>query len=518
MEIKLTEVTRGKMARKKIKTGVDTISNAVKVTLGARGRNVVIENGVMPHVTKDGVTVANSIFLDDPLENIGAQMVRQAANRTVLQAGDGTTTSTVLAQAMVELGMEYIEKGANPVQIQRDMMKAAESVVEVVRMHSTPITDDKVRDIALISANGDEEVGWAIAEAFLEVGVDGVISPKESKNHKTFVEVVDGMHILKGYVHGDFITDQARAIARQVHPHILVVDQEIDSFESLVPALESAGSNPLVIIAKRIEGSAFAGLADNFTSGNIKVLPIHAPGTGEHQREILQDLAIATGATLISPKTGVGLESVNMDHFGYASEVKSSYKTTTIISSGGSPEAVEERIKGLKILAEESTEDYTREGFEDRLGRLKGKIAILHVGGSSSMELKEKADRVDDALGATQAAMAEGIVPGGGVMLNYVSSLFNSDELSDAGKSVVYKACSRPIKEILNNGGITDYTLDISRCEMGIDVKSGESVNMVDAGIIDPTKVVVCCVRNAVSVAGMILTTECAINNMRKND
>lgn len=515
-QINLTEVTKGKAARKKIKKGVDIIADAVKVTLGARGRNVVIENGVMPHVTKDGVTVANSIFLDDPLENIGAQMIRQAANRTVIQAGDGTTTSTVLAQAMVKLGMEYIESGENPVQIQRDMMETIEEIVEIIQIHSIPITDDKVRDIALISANGDETVGNAIADAFLSVGEDGVISPTESKTHETFVEVVEGMHIMKGYAHGDFITDKSRSVVKYENPNILVADQVIDSFESIIPALEQNGNSPLVIIARRVEGSAFAGLSENFQNGKIKVLPIHAPGMGEHQKEILQDLAIATGSTLISPKTGVGLNMVTPEHFGSAKEIKSSYKTTTIISSGGDPEEIQKRIDGLKVLAEESTEDYTREGFEDRLGRLKGKIAILHVGGSSSMELKEKADRVDDALGATQAAMAEGIVPGGGVMLNYISNLFDSN--CKPGKSIVYKACRQPLIEILKNGGITEFEIDISKCKYGIDVKSGETVDMVEKGIIDPAKVVVCCIRNATSVAGMILTTECAINNIRKND
>lgn len=513
IKVNITHVTNGKEARDLIKKGVDTIANAVKVTLGARGKNVCIEEGITPHVTKDGVTVANAIFLSEPIPNMGAMMVRQAANRTVLEAGDGTTTSTVLAQAMVEKGMDLVEKGGNPVQIQRQMLQAAEEIVEEIERLAEPITDDKVRSIALISANGDEEVGNAIAEAYLSVGEDGVIAPSESKNHKTYTEVVDGIQIKAGYINGAFINRDTKAIAVHENVNILVCDQDIDTFNSVIPALNATDETPLVIIAREFSGEAMAGLADNFKKGLIKVLPVIAPGRGEHQREYLEDIAIATGATYMSPRTGISIEGVKPEHFGGADEVKAGYRTTTILGYKGDKKKIEERMERLKVMIEEAPDGVVREAFQERLGRLKGKISVLYVGASSPMALKEKADRVDDALGATQAAMAEGIVPGGGAMLNWIG-LQNTGESVD-GKRIVYQSCLEPMAAILKNGGIESFTLDLKDHKSGIDVTTGQQVDMVEEGIIDPAKVVKCCIRNAASVAGAILTTECTINNKR---
>jgi chaperonin GroEL len=515
--VNVTNVTTGKEAREKIKKGVDIAANAVKSTLGARGRNVVIEEGLMPHITKDGITVARSIFLDDPIENLGNLMVRQAGSQTVRDAGDGTTTSTVLVQAMVDYGMKLIDSGANPVQIQREMQEAASELIKEIESHSREVTDDMVKDIAVISSNGDKEVGLAIAEAFLAVGENGVVSPTGSKDHTTYVDLVEGMQIKAGYCHREFVNNPIKSIAVHNNPLIAVLDMDLDSDpNAIVPMLEVAmgESRPLVIIARKIEGAVFGFLAKNYREGNLNVLPIKAPGRGEHQREYIEDLAIATGATLISPKTGVDISSFKLSQFGTAEEVKAGYRTTTIIGGAGDKNAVVERIEGLQVMVEEAPEGIVKEGFQDRLGRLKGRIAVLYVGGSSDMEIREKADRVDDALGATQAAIQEGIVPGGGAMLNFLGMQRKGKE-AGSGKGVVYRACLEPMRCILANGGIELESLKADTPNRGIDVRNGEEVNMIEAGIIDPAKVVKSCIRNASSVAGMILTTESTINNLR---
>ena len=511
----IKQVTKGKEARDKIVSGIDILADAVKVTLGARGRNVLIEEGVSPHLTKDGVTVAHSINLEDPLENLGVLMVREAAYQTVKQAGDGTTTSTVLAQEMVHLGMKLVDKGHSPVQLQRQMLEAAEEIVGIIEENSIEVTDDMVKDVALISANGEQEVGEAIAEAALAVGDDGIIMTEDSKDHKTYVEMADGLQIRSGYIHGDFINVESRALAEHRDVNVLVLNQEVEIFDKdLINAITHDQESPIVIVAKGFSSSARNALAHVFKQRKLDVLPVIAPGRGEHQSEYLEDIAIAVGAQIISPKFGLGMPSVQLEHYGKAKLVKSGYNSTTIMGYAGDKEKIQERIDRIKVMSEEAQEGIVKEGFKDRLARLTGKMAMLYVGASNNVSLREKKDRVDDALGATHAALTEGIVPGGGVTLNYIGNQGSKKPMNE-GASIVYQACLAPMRAILSNAGMEMPELDLEDARQGVNVVTEEVVDVIDAGVIDPALVVKCCVRNAASVAGSILTTECVINNKR---
>jgi len=522
-KINITDVTFGSDARKQIKQGVDIIADAVKTTLGARGRHVVIERGLMPHLTKDGVTVANSIFLDEPIINLGAQMARQAANQTVMEAGDGTSTSTVLVQAMVEYGMKLIENGGNPVQIQREMQRAAEEIEAKIDEIAEDATEEQIRQIAIVSTNGDQEIGNAIADAYIAVGTDGkIFSGPNLKGTNVYSEKIDGMKFDKGFIHEDYINKVTESKAEYENPNIAVVDAEItelNHLKQIILANEEDGNKPLVIFSREINGSAHGGLSQNFQKGTIRVLPINAPGEGEIQKSYLADFAIAVGATLISPKTGLGLESFEVKHFGSADLVSAEYQHTTIKGRKGDQKAIEDRVEGLRVLKESADNDFARAVFEDRIALLSEKCATIYIGGSSDVEVREKIDRIDDAMGSTKWAIEEGIVPGGGATLNYIGTNRKySPEGCGTGHDVVLDSCLEPMTAILDNGGldVANFMDELDGPRSGVNVLTGEVVDMIDAGIIDPAKVVKCCVRNAASTAGAILTTECTIHNKRR--
>ena len=511
-------------ARLKLKAGVDALADAVKVTLGPSGRNVVISKQYsVPHVTKDGVTVAKEIELKDPVENVGAQMVKEVASKTADIAGDGTTTATVLAQAMVAAGMKFVAAGSNPTDIKRGIDKAVSAVVSNLKEISQEVGTDtnKVEQIATISANNDSSIGAIIAEAMKVVGNDGVITVEQAKGTLTELKTVEGMQFDRGYLSPYFITNQEKMLVEMENPYILLVDKKIGSMKELLPVLEPVvgTGRGLVVIAEDLDGDALATLVVNRVRGALKVAAVKAPGFGEKRKEMLRDLAIVTGGQVVSDEFGVTLDKMTLEMLGTAEKVEIGKETTTVINGHGDKEDIRERINHIKGQIDTTSSDYEKEKLQERLAKLAGGIAVLYIGAPTETELKEKKDRVDDALAATKAAVEEGIVPGGGVALirciESIKDLKGSNEDEFIGIGIVKRAMEEPLRQIMKNAGLDDAEIlahvKVSKPNYGYNARSNEYVDMIEAGIIDPTKVTRIAIENAASIAAMILTTECVI-------
>jgi chaperonin GroEL len=521
----------GDEARAKLKAGVDKLANAVKVTLGPRGREVILEKKWgSPVVTKDGVSVAKEIELTDPYENMAAQLVKEVASKTADVAGDGTTTATVLTQAIYEEGLKAIASGANPVYVKRGIDEAVKIIVEELKKISKPVTGRKeIEQVATISANNDPEIGKIIADAMEKVGKDGVITVEESKSAETVLEVTEGMQFDRGYLSPYFVTNPEKMEAVLENPYILIYEKKINNIRELLPVLEKVvqTNRPLLIIAEDVEGEALATLVVNHIKGVLRVCAVKAPGFGERRKAMLQDIAILTGGTAITEDLGIKLESVDLDMIGKADKVVVDKDNTTIIGGKGNPEDIKARIEQIKKQIETTTSEYDKEKLQERLAKLAGGVAIIKVGAATEAELKEKKDRVDDAVHATKAAVEEGIVPGGGIALFRASrALCNiKEENTDKawGIKIVKNACKVPLKQIAYNAGfegsvIIEKIKDIDNINYGFNAATGEYVDMVEAGIIDPTKVVRTALQNAASIAGTMLTAECLVAEIKEKE
>ncbi len=517
-------------ARSRMKRGVDTLANAVKVTLGPKGRNVVLGKKFgTPSITKDGVSVAKEIELDDPIENMGAQMVKQVASKTADIAGDGTTTATVLAQALVNDGLKNVAAGANPMDLKRGMDKALKAVVEHLRSQSVTVdtSNKKVQQVATISANNDETIGKLIAEAFVKVGNEGVITVEEAKGTETTVEVVEGMQFDRGYISPYFVTNTEKMQAELQQPYILICDKKLSVMKDLVGVLEKTAQSgrPLLIIAEDIEGEALATLVVNKIRGVLKIAAVKAPGFGDRRKEMLQDIAVLTNATVISEEQGYKLENTDLSFLGTASSVVIDKDNTTIIGGQGDKKAIEARISQIKAQIENTTSDYDREKLKERLAKLSGGVAVLYVGAATEVEMKEKKDRVDDALHATRAAVEEGIIPGGGVAFirsqEKLSTLQGDNMDETTGIAIVRRALEEPLRQIVRNGGIDEGSVVVQKVregknDYGFNARTEVYEPLLEAGVIDPTKVARIAIENAVSIAGMVLTTECVVADKPK--
>ncbi|MEJ5105094.1 chaperonin GroEL [Chryseobacterium sp. MYb328] len=515
-------------SRDALKRGVDALANAVKVTLGPKGRNVVIEKSFgAPHVTKDGVSVAKEIELEDRVENMGAQMVKEVASKTNDIAGDGTTTATVLAQAIVREGLKNVAAGANPMDLKRGIDKAVTAVVENLKSQSKTVGDstEMVKQVASVSANNDETIGALIAEAFGKVGKEGVITVEEAKGIDTTVDVVEGMQFDRGYQSPYFVTNPEKMLAELENPYILLVEKKISSMKELLPVLEpiAQGGKSLLIISEEVEGEALATLVVNKLRGSLKIAAVKAPGFGDRRKAMLEDIAILTGGQVISEEQGFTMENISLDMLGTAEKVTIDKDNTTIVNGGGDEAKIKGRVAQIKAQMETSTSDYDKEKLQERLAKLAGGVAVLYVGAASEVEMKEKKDRVDDALHATRAAVEEGIVAGGGVALvRAISALdnltgINSDETT--GIKIVKRAIEEPLRQIVANAGGEGSVIVAKVAEgsgdFGYNAKTDEYVHMLEAGIIDPTKVTRVALENAASVSGMLLTTECVITEVK---
>ncbi|RME94512.1 MAG: chaperonin GroEL [Bacteroidetes bacterium] len=521
------EITFSRTAQERLKAGVDKLANAVKVTLGPKGRNVVIQKSFgAPKVTKDGVTVAKEIELADPLENMGAQMTREVASKTADLAGDGTTTATVLAQAMINAGLKNVAAGASPIDLKRGIDKAVQVVVENIKQQAETVKGnfDKIRQVATISANNDEEIGRLIADAMQRVSTEGVITVEEAKGTDTYVEEVSGMQFDRGYLSPYFATDTEQMVAEYDNPLILIHDKKISNVKDLVPILEMAAKEgrPLLIIAEDIEGTALGTLVVNRLRGTLQVVAVKAPGFGDRRKAMLEDIAVLTGATVITEERGYKLEHTKLEYLGTCERVKVDKDNTTIVGGRGDEAQIKARINQIKTQIEKTTSDYDREKLQERLAKLAGGVAVLHVGAATEVEMKEKKDRVDDALHATRAAVEEGIVPGGGVAyVRAISALRNlkfNNEDEFTGASIVSKALEAPLRNIASNAGVEgsvvlQKVLD-GKGAFGYNARSGEYEDLKKAGVIDPAKVARVALENAASIAGMVLMTECAINDV----
>ncbi len=521
----------GDEARAKLKAGVDKLANAVKVTLGPRGREVILEKKWgSPVVTKDGVSVAKEIELTDPYENMAAQLVKEVASKTADVAGDGTTTATVLTQAIYEEGLKAIASGANPIYVKRGIDEAVKVIVEELKKISKPVTGRKeIEQVATISANNDPEIGKIIADAMEKVGKDGVITVEESKSAETVLEVTEGMQFDRGYLSPYFVTNAEKMEAVLENPYILIYEKKVSNIRELLPVLEKVvqTNKPLLIIAEDVEGEALATLVVNHIKGVLRVCAVKAPGFGERRKAMLQDIAILTGGTAITEDLGIKLESVDLDMLGKADKVVVDKDNTTIIGGKGNPEDIKARIEQIKKQIETTTSEYDKEKLQERLAKLAGGVAIIKVGAATEAELKEKKDRVDDAVHATKAAVEEGIVPGGGIAIFRASrALCNiKEENTDKawGIKIVKNACKVPLKQIAYNAGfegsvIIEKIKDVDNVNYGFDAATGEYVDMVEAGIIDPTKVVRTALQNAASIAGTMLTAECLVAEIKEKE
>ncbi|MEH6659434.1 chaperonin GroEL [Leeuwenhoekiella marinoflava] len=521
------DITFDISARDGIKRGVDALANAVKVTLGPKGRNVIISKSFGgPQVTKDGVSVAKEIELQDPLENMGAQMVKEVASKTNDLAGDGTTTATVLAQAIVQEGLKNVAAGANPMDLKRGIDKAVEAITKDLEKQTKEVgnSSEKIKQVAAISANNDNIIGELIAEAFGKVGKEGVITVEEAKGTETYVDVVEGMQFDRGYLSPYFVTDSEKMQTELENPYILLFDKKISSMKDLLPVLEPVAQSgkPLLIIAEDVDGEALATLVVNKLRGALKIAAVKAPGFGDRRKAMLEDIAILTGGTVISEERGFSLENATIDQLGTAENVTIDKDNTTIVNGSGSSDDIKARVNQIKAQIETTTSDYDREKLQERLAKLAGGVAVLYVGAASEVEMKEKKDRVDDALHATRAAVEEGIVAGGGVALvrakralENLESL-NADEAT--GIKIVAKAIESPLRTIVANAG-GEGSVVIAKViegddDYGYDAKTDRYVNMLSEGIIDPKKVTRVALENAASVSGMILTTECALTDI----
>ena len=516
-------------ARGSLKAGVDKLANAVRVTLGPKGRNVVIEKKFgAPTVTKDGVTVAKEIELENKLENVGAQMVREVASKTSDVAGDGTTTATVLAQSIVTEGIKNVTAGANPMAIKRGIDAARDAVVDAIKAQSKDLPDSQqIAQVATISANDDTEIGEKIAEAMEKVGKDGVITVEESKTAETFLETVEGMQFDRGYLSPYFVTNSESMDAEMDDPYVLIHDKKISNMKDLLPLLEKVvqTGKPVLIIAEDVEGEALATLVVNKLRGTFKVLAVKAPGFGDRRKAMLEDIAVLTGGTVISEDAGYKLENANLDYLGTAKRVVSDKDNTTIVDGGGSADAIKARINEIKVQVDKTTSDYDREKLQERLAKLSGGVAVINVGAATEVEMKEKKARVEDALHATRAAVEEGIIPGGGVaLLRSIDSLkkVKVDDEQKVGVDIMRRALEEPIRQIATNAGaeasIVVQNVRNGKDDYGFDARIDDYVNMFAAGIIDPAKVARVAVENAASIAGMILTTEAAITEVPEDE
>jgi chaperonin GroEL len=511
-------------ARDSLKRGVDILANAVKVTLGPKGRNVIIDKKFgSPSITKDGVTVAKEIELKDPIENMGAQMLKEVASKTADIAGDGTTTATVLAQAIVTAGIKNVAAGANPMDLKRGIDKAVSAVVTNLKQQSQTVGEDnnKIKQVASISANNDEVIGSLIAEAMGKVGKDGVITVEEAKGTETEVKTVEGMQFDRGYLSPYFVTNADKMEAELENPYILIYDKKISSMKELLPVLEKQvqTGKPLVIIAEDLDGEALATLVVNKIRGSLKVAAVKAPGFGDRRKAMLEDIAILTGGTVISEERGYKLENADLSYLGQAEKIIIDKDNTTVINGAGNPEDIKARVNQIKSQVESTTSDYDREKLQERLAKLSGGVAVLYVGAATEVEMKEKKDRVDDALHATRAAVEEGIVAGGGVaFIRAVESLkdlkgVNEDE--NTGIQIIRRAIEEPLRQICENAGIEGsivvQKVKEGTADYGYNARTDVYENLIGAGVIDPTKVSRVALENAASIAAMLLTTECVL-------
>jgi len=517
-------------ARDGLKRGVDALANAVKVTLGPKGRNVIIGKSFgSPQVTKDGVSVAKEIELEDELENMGAQMVKEVASKTNDLAGDGTTTATVLAQAIVKEGLKNVAAGANPMDLKRGIDKAVGAIVNDLDKQSQKVgsSSDKIKQVAAISANNDDTIGDLIATAFGKVGKEGVITVEEAKGMDTYVDVVEGMQFDRGYLSPYFVTDADKMVADLENPYILLFDKKISNLQEILPILEPVAQSgrPLLIIAEDVEGQALATLVVNKLRGGLKIAAVKAPGFGDRRKAMLEDISILTGGVVISEERGFSLENADLSMLGTAETVTIDKDNTTIVNGSGKAADIKARVNQIKAQIETTTSDYDREKLQERLAKLAGGVAVLYVGAASEVEMKEKKDRVDDALHATRAAVEEGIVAGGGVALVRAKKTLEkitTDNLDETtGVQIVNKAIEAPLRTIVENAGgegsvVINKVLE-GKKDFGYDAKSEDYVDMLKAGIIDPKKVTRIALENAASVAGMILTTECALVDIKED-
>lgn len=521
------ELTFNIEARDQLKQGVDKLANAVKVTLGPKGRNVVIDKKFgAPHITKDGVSVAKEIELADAVENMGAQMLKEVASKTGDDAGDGTTTATVLAQSIINVGLKNVTAGANPMDLKRGIDKAVARVVASIKDQSEQVGEnsDKIKQVAQISANNDEKIGSLIAEAFQAVTKDGVITVEEAKGIETEVKTVEGMQFDRGYISPYFITNSDKMEADMESPYILLYDKKISTMKDLMPVLEPVAQSgrPLVIIAEDVDGEALSTLVVNRLRGSLKVAAVKAPGFGDRRKDMLQDIAILTGAEVISEEKGIRLEQATIEMLGQAEKITIDKENTTIVNGSGNKETIEERVDQIRTLISNTTSDYDKEKLQERLAKLAGGVAVLYVGASSEVEMKEKKDRVDDALSATRAAVEEGIVPGGGVAyiraIETLDGLEGENDDETLGIEIVKKAIEAPLRQIVTNAGgegaVVIDKVKSGKDDFGYNARKEVYENLLSAGVIDPAKVTRVALENAASIAGMFLTTECVISDI----
>ena len=525
------EIKFDTQAREELRAGVDALADAVKVTLGPKGRNVIIEKKFgAPQITKDGVTVAKEIELEDPFMNMGAQLVKEVASKTGDDAGDGTTTATVFAQAIVNVGLKNVTAGANPMDLKRGIDKAVAKVVEGIRAQAQEVGDDfsKIESIARISANNDEEIGQLIAEAMRKVKKDGVITVEEAKGTDTTVEVVEGMQFDRGYISPYFVTNTEKMECEMENPYILIYDKKISALKDMLPVLEASAQSgrPLLIIAEDVDSEALATLVVNRLRGSLKVCAVKAPGFGDRRKEMLEDIAVLTGGVVISEEKGLKLDATTLDMLGRAEKITINKDNTVIVNGLGSKDAIAARVAQIKAQIEKTTSDYDREKLQERLAKLAGGVAVLYIGAVSEVEMKEKKDRVDDALSATRAAIAEGIVPGGGVTyircIDMLENLKGDNEDETTGIEIVKRAIEAPLRQIVANAGLEGAVIlqkvREGKGDFGYNARTGEYENFFAAGVIDPAKVTRVALENAASIAGMFLTTECVIAEKKEEN
>ncbi|MEQ1733591.1 MAG: chaperonin GroEL [Bacteroidia bacterium] len=516
-------------AREKLKSGVDQLANAVKVTLGPKGRNVIIDKKFgAPHITKDGVTVAKEIELSDPIENMGAQLLKEVASKTATQAGDGTTTATVLAQAIVTAGLKNVAAGANPMDLKRGIDKAVAAVVADLKKQSKKVGDDiqKIEQVATISANNDNVIGKLIANAMAKVKKEGVITVEEAKGTETEVKIVEGMQFDRGYISPYFITNAEKMDITLETPNILITDKKISAMKELLPILEKSmqSGKPMLIIAEDLDGEALQTLVVNKLRGSLKIAAVKAPGFGDRRKAMLEDIAILTGATVISEERGFKLENAELSMLGRADKVSIDKDNTTIVNGAGKKADISARVGAIKSQIETATSDYDKEKLQERLAKLAGGVAVLYVGAATEVEMKEKKDRVDDALAATRAAVEEGIVPGGGVAyiraIDALDKLKFDNEDENTGVAIVKRAIQEPLRQIVFNAGgegaVVVNKVREGKGDFGYNARTDKYEKLIDAGVIDPTKVTRISLENAASIAAMLLTTECVISDKKE--
>lgn len=518
-------------AREELKKGVDALADAVKVTLGPKGRNVIIEKKFgAPHITKDGVTVAREIELEDPFQNMGAQLVKEVASKTGDDAGDGTTTATVLAQSIINVGLKNVAAGANPMDIKRGIDKGVAIVVEGIKAQAEEVGDDfkKIEDVARVSANNDEAIGRLIAEAMKKVKKEGVITVDEAKGTETTVDIVEGMQFDRGYISPYFVTNGEKMECEMESPYILIYDKKISNLKEMLPILEATAQSgrPLLIVAEDVDNEALATLVVNRLRGSLKICAVKAPGFGDRRKEMLEDIAVLTGGVVISEEKGMKLEHAQLTDLGRAEKVNVNKENTTIVNGAGSKDAIAARVAQIKAQIEQTTSDYDREKLQERLAKLAGGVAVLHIGAPSEVEMKEKKDRVDDALSATRAAIAEGIVPGGGVAyircVDKLEEVKGDNDDETTGILIVKRAIEEPLRQIVSNAGVEGAVVvqkvKEGTGDFGYNARTDRYENLMAAGVIDPAKVARVALENAASIAGMFLTTECVIADKKEDN